>query len=274
MFRTVGDEGVSALFRYQPFNSDRLLQVLRDGKLYLSCPRDFNDPWDCKPWFNTELLTDPQYLASAVEWYVGVTFAHAPTVPADEVFRRADYFRRNPHVVAEKIKEVSRGIGGTIDRRYRVCCFSDSPTVPLMWAHYADRHRGLCLEFSTQNTVFSAALKVEYHPTYPPFDLTASDTDSALLPLLAKSNDWSYEHEYRLIAQERAVAVGGPTLLTDSGFLALPDGCLMSVIVGCMADHRVIQEVKQLIRTTAPRVALKIATRLPDRYELAVTTAP
>jgi hypothetical protein len=71
-----------------------------------------------------------------------------------------------------------------------------------MWSHYTESHKGLCLEFCTRNAVFATAYQVAYSKAYPVFDVTSSDTESNLLPLLAKSASWAYEEEYRLISQE------------------------------------------------------------------------
>ena len=40
----------------QPFNPHRLRQVLCDRHLHFSNPADFNDPWDCRPWFDLSVL--------------------------------------------------------------------------------------------------------------------------------------------------------------------------------------------------------------------------
>jgi hypothetical protein len=37
----------SELFRYSPFDKDRLLQLFRESNLYLPSPKQFNDPFDC-----------------------------------------------------------------------------------------------------------------------------------------------------------------------------------------------------------------------------------
>src|SRR5215470_3036284 len=39
------------------------------------------------------------------------------------------------------------GFKAEIAQRYGVLCFSESKTDVLQWAHYADRHRGICLGF-------------------------------------------------------------------------------------------------------------------------------
>ena len=82
---------------------------------------------------------------------------------------------------------------------------------------------------------------------------------------LAKASAWSYESEYRLIAQESANAVDADTLKTDNHVLSLPEGALRSVIVGCQGPQ---EAVKELVAELAPGIRVKRAVRIPNRYEL------
>ncbi len=50
---------------------------------------------------------------------------------------------------------------------------------------------------------FGQALKIEYVIDYPTFDLSDDTEDRSLLPLVTKSTHWSYEDEFRLIAQDK-----------------------------------------------------------------------
>jgi hypothetical protein len=90
---------------------------------------------------------------------------------------------------------------------------------------------------------------------------------------VTKSEDWSYEAEWRLIAEERAFALAplpDDALRTDDDFLTLPAGVLKSVTIGCLADassHRLIEFVK----THATDVLVRQATLASDRYELRIT---
>jgi hypothetical protein len=47
-------------YHYQSFCAEHLVTLLLDKKLYFSDPFTFNDPWDCKPIFRDQRLTDLQ----------------------------------------------------------------------------------------------------------------------------------------------------------------------------------------------------------------------
>ena len=93
----------------------------------------------------------------------------------------------------------------------------------------------------------------------------ARDDEANLQILLAKAEPWKYEREYRLIAQERAHAIGADTLITENNFLRLPEGALTSVIVGCQGDYA---RVTTLVKANAPDVMVRRAVRVPNRYAL------
>ena len=75
----------------------------------------------------------------------------------------------------------------------------------LMWAHYADYHRGFVVEFDTRNVFFgsldgktepSTLGKVEYSDVRPHLSYSTIGRPEALL---RKSEAWSYEKEWGLI---------------------------------------------------------------------------
>src|SRR5438132_12109539 len=46
------------LFHYQPFKEEHLVSLLSEGKLKLSRPDQFNDPWDCRVHYHVP--TEPE----------------------------------------------------------------------------------------------------------------------------------------------------------------------------------------------------------------------
>lgn len=86
-------------------------------------------------------------------------------------------------------------------------------------------------------------------------------SEERLLTLLAKSDVWNYEKEYRLIVQEESKAFPDTESLKSNGnFLASPEGALMSVITGCQSDHARIHD---LVKSVDPTVHVKQAIRVP-----------
>ena len=92
-------------------------------------------------------------------------------------------------------------------QRTGMLCFSKGRKNPLLWSHYADRHRGIALEFDIDDNV---AVPVRYRRTRLRIDVDAVvkhggfDEDLAEELYATKSAHWDYEEEVRV-----------PTLLSE-----------------------------------------------------------
>ncbi|TAN25028.1 MAG: DUF2971 domain-containing protein [Castellaniella sp.] len=272
MARTAWERGHRVLYHWQRFDiapdlkhAERLATFLRTRQLYCSSPGAFNDPWDCRPWFNTAVLQDAGERQRHANWALEVCNRQKPMPPeANERMRTT--LLDDPKKAKELLNQIAQSLAPVIDARYRIYCLGPDPTNVLMWSHYAGDHQGICLEYSLRNEVMCCALECEYVSEFPlllPYD----SADSAeFRTLLAKSKIWHYENEFRLVAQERSQAVEHTdTLMTDDGFLQLPDGALTAVIVGCQGAYDV---VKRIVEQNAPAVQVKHAMRVPDRYQI------
>lgn len=268
---TAASMGIGTLYHYESFNPDFLVRMLSGGLIYCSNPSRFNDPWDCKPTFDTGGLDDPKCYEDHVQWFDAIGRKHLPALEEVERQRRIHIMRSDRAFLENMIHGCSSDIAKAIDDRFRVYCLSSDPTSTLMWSHYSRHHQGICLEFDARNDVFGSALKVDYRETYPGLALDSDDNDQAVLTLIVKSAVWEYENEFRIIAEERSRAIGNDTLKTDDDFLAYPPGSLKAVIVGCQADDATVREIRQIVERHKPGVAIKRAVRTPNHYSLTLT---
>ena len=80
-------------------------------------------------------------------------------------------------------------------------CFSRTWKNPVVWAHYADSHRGLCLGFDVPDELTKPIEYVKTREQFPD-NLGESDQAAALAVmkriLFTKFDDWRYEDEIRL----------------------------------------------------------------------------
>jgi hypothetical protein len=88
--------------------------------------------------------------------------------------------------------------------RFGVLCFSRGWRNPVMWSHYADRHRGVCLGFDVPTGKFSPMnYDAKRLPDVLPKLLTgtAQAQENMMLRLLTtKFRDWKYEDEVRVFS--------------------------------------------------------------------------
>jgi hypothetical protein len=262
VFRSALQNGLNRLFHYQPYNKSYLENTIQRRLIRFSRPSAFNDPWDCKPSFYVP--DDKAELEALVAYLHSASAKHAPTLTSLERDKRAQFYLNNSDKLRSDLSAASREIWTQMDERYRVYCLSARPRSQLMWSHYADHHRGVCLDFDVHTSDFSSATEVKYSAAYPNF-LLNDDTD--LSPFYTKSSDWAYEEEYRLVAQEEGKELGSGTMMTrDDGMFCFSDGALVSVIIGSSMDDTNKRELEAICQ--AAGIPIRTATLVPHRYEL------
>lgn len=88
----------------------------------------------------------------------------------------------------------------SIAATHGMICFSESKESPVQWAHYSDRHTGICLGFDIPDEFLT---KVNYTKSRLDFRFTLS-TSSGDFNLqtnemfTTKYEHWAYEQEYRI----------------------------------------------------------------------------
>lgn len=80
-----------------------------------------------------------------------------------------------------------------LSEKQGILCFSKTWRNPVLWGHYAQSHRGLCLGFDVPRDFFR---RVEYvdERSAPPAE---PDLDFIKRILFTKFSHWGYEQEYR-----------------------------------------------------------------------------
>jgi len=193
------------LYKYQPFNEQNLANLKR-ASIWFSAPNTVNDPYDCASWVvEPDKITEAQF-EEWLEYARGRDPALTARVCPDGVVTPA--FREDVTASVRRVYAEQR----TIQREQRgIACLSATLTDIMMWSHYADGHRGFCLEFDTSFWPFSKALGVTYSPTLPsinPLDVLLNppgdDENNRILRMfvLTKASCWSYEQEWRLMHGE------------------------------------------------------------------------
>lgn len=101
-----------------------------------------------------------------------------------------------------------------VRRDTKVCSFSATNDSILMWSHYADNHRGFCIEYNLEPLVPKHPFRNNLYPIiyspelYNPMPWLKSLMDPdrqqfnqihPLMALIRKFDGWAYEQEWRLI---------------------------------------------------------------------------
>jgi len=91
------------------------------------------------------------------------------------------------------------GFKAGMARRFGVLCFSEDKADVLQWAHYADRHKGICLGFDVSGSEGKFG-RVQYAAERFPFP---EQLDAAFMwkLLSTKSEQWKCEKEWRVFLE-------------------------------------------------------------------------
>jgi hypothetical protein len=199
--------GVDKLYKFRSLEGESkgwTLDIIRNSRLYFARPDQFNDPFDCAPPF--ALAKDPADPAFVKELEDDERRIAAESGLTAE---QLDELRGREGVPVERMaaavrENTLRQLRGDT----RVFCFSSEQCHPLLWSHYADSHRGVCLHFScSYGTLIGLARQVackeDREPILIPLQYQTDDqlTDKMVL---VKAAFWAYENEYRIIGHARA----------------------------------------------------------------------
>jgi hypothetical protein len=260
VFRSAAQAGHPRLYHYERFQPEWLASTLRDQKIYLSDPADLNDPWDCKPTYDPAHVREPEEIERFIIWLRSVATKRIDA-------RREAAFERRLRVDAVYRNEVIQGLStsnqSVIGQR-RIYCLTPDPLSTLMWSHYGDNHRGICLEFHLGNPVFLNAWEVKYDKKYPAW-VPHRVLEHAIDMLLTKSDAWRYEQEFRVIAGPDYP--DGHPLKLDGKFLPLPRRSLVGVIVGCNGNYA---QAMEIVNQHAPGLPIKRMIQEPSHYRLTI----
>lgn len=219
------------LYKYRTF-SNRTLDALIADQVFFADPSTFNDPLDTKPTLDTDIDADAlaAILSRLVEQRVNAEMsAAAKTIryrgPKTISHIAAHSRRRAEQVVAEiryhatnpeyDIEDPARFLFGQyveeeLLRRYGKGIFSlaERADCPLMWSHYGDQHKGVCIGYSIPARAAGDLHKISYGGSR----LIAASAVAAMLDgdeearhqvdeavLTKKAVDWRYEREWRLV---------------------------------------------------------------------------
>lgn len=73
----------------------------------------------------------------------------------------------------------------------------------LMWSHYAKNHSGYCIEYDTRKDDFFDMILLPVIYSKERYDATScfitKSTNISINPILYKSDEWSYEREWRIV---------------------------------------------------------------------------
>ena len=229
------------LYKYRTIDSVK--QLLENHKIYFSSCKDFNDPFESAINFLSG-YTPQQYYESFV--FGGMS----PEISKDLTSQIASGIIDGETLLKQLTREVVSSVG--------YYCMTTKPDNLLMWAHYADSHRGVCVKFYILKDLdtFLVPVPVDYNEQYIEYNMLNSDLLSVLR---RKSPEWKYEEEYRIIKTNH------------QGLWEIKPDCLVEIIFGCRTSDEDKNEIRELAAASGfKNVKFSEARMKRDSYGLEI----
>ena len=101
---------IPRLYHYLQFNLDWIRQILFDQRIYLSNPESFNDPWDCRPYFNIPSPDDHLACERCIQWFADAARKRTPRLDEQEHARKALELKNNRSSFERQIRDFSEAM--------------------------------------------------------------------------------------------------------------------------------------------------------------------
>lgn len=205
----MNSKNVQRLFSYRKIDDDGYeLSNLRNGIAFFGDIKNFNDPSEgmirlqrlvhsSSPFSEKSLIDGARILFSDINsnWMLPAWLIHA--------IRSA----LNKNSLWEVFVDLNKVVKDT--ERYRnelrVLCTTPISMHSLMWAHYADSHKGICIEYEVDYSNLPtgiSSIPVNYTNEFKHYlvsDFLLNPSDFLARLLFTKHSDWSYESEWRFV---------------------------------------------------------------------------
>lgn len=235
-------------YKYRPMNNDeaikRVEQIVLHNEVYFAAAASFNDPFDLNPVFSFDAPVEVQRAD-----FIRLSRKFDPNLTDEQHEAEADRVMAtslSPSDIGLTANTFQLAFRRAINTQVGTFCVSEKRDDLLMWAHYADSHRGVCLEFAGDSQLMLQALRVEYSTTRKAINnYTDNQEEMVTKALLTKSDHWAYEAEWRLLRTGE-----GP------GVVRFPPGTLTGIVVGALATSKTIETVRQWASQRSAPLAL------------------
>lgn len=232
---------------------DKKKDILKKNILHFSNPIDFNDPFDSM----LPVIFDEKYRNSQqfyrdfleVDNFLGKTHYSLEEIEAISMDRFL-----NPHKVRYDTAVMTESIRRSTTENVRISCFTTRKDNMLMWSHYADQHKGICIGFRTilmQDDKLVMFAKMQYAKHFPKLtQLRRSRT------LFVKSADWKYEHEYRILNVDAHSQI------------SYPKQAVCEVVIGYKMPDRIRKSLMAFLQKNYPDVRIANAVPNPTKFKM------
>lgn len=212
------------LYKYMS-NLEYIKTAIKDKTIFLSHPSSFNDPFDGGFMMTEKALRKFSCKPSLIYQFIAQNLNTTEKTKLEHLISHGDFLRKIEEIISvisekerfnpiltllymlfradEFLKTRVQSPTVKYDSRLKIFCFSQTGKSFPMWAHYANNHQGVCLEYDAKNVQLSkdcdvpieALTVVRYSDNYVTDDIEDN------MRCFYKSDQWAYEKEVRIVCQ-------------------------------------------------------------------------
>lgn len=204
-----------SFFKYRKL-SEKTIEILEENYIWLSEISCLNDPFECTIQFDNNKCLREYYGSEKFKLWFGSFTGHTLTKkeigilttsekPYEEYIKICSSNNIPLIQTAERqFKNIQNRWTEIVDetnRNLRICSFSLTNSSLLLWSHYSDEHKGICIEydFEDDDQIRTFIQPVFYSDKVHKIGLFEEYTTMNMIASsLIKSKDWEYEKEWRV----------------------------------------------------------------------------
>jgi hypothetical protein len=225
------------LYRY--CSIDRLLGILDEKQIFIQTPAKMNDIFDFLPLYDFSISKGD--VENILELLVNRGF-----IKLKDFDEMATWLKEGDDKETEM--KMYYLVGGIFENLFnnnressKILCFTENYSNELLWAHYADSQKGVCIQFDTSiydNFHKASIMKVKYEKAVPKLNIYAyflnpiEYINSLVKSIITKGANWAYEEEWRLVLIDQF------NTFANQNFINLLDGFVSSIILGINVDKQ------------------------------------
>jgi Protein of unknown function (DUF2971) len=230
--------------------------LLVHNELFFYSPSTLNAPFDSKVEFDFENLSDED-----IQQFLNKATIHG-TLQFD-IEQALGSIRENKDGWKQQVRRSALGHLQPEINALGLLCLSTLNDDIRMWSLYADKHKGLCLEFDkTIMEAWQNCSPVHYDSKFLSFgelnDAFPEDNETlARLLLLRKAKHWMYESEWRTIVKPPD---------GENRYYKFPEKLLTGVIFGCQMSDDEKRVIKAFLKDKKKHVQCYDAKKKANEF--------
>jgi hypothetical protein len=263
---------------YKYMKAEIAKKTLLDLKVLLRSPLTFNDPFDSQ----IDIRCDVSSGEELVEKIAGITCGtlapflkkmtagEATSNVSREMLKDSDFVRRSGEGLQTFYRDLNENVLGFAEKD-RIFCVTEKKCDLLMWAHYADEHKGVAIKFRCvpeKRSVLCAARPVHYEEQMPVLTIERllRGKDAAIKyilekMLLTKSKDWEHEKEWRVILNR-------VNRYPEYELRNIFEEEIEAIYLGCRMSEEDKKEIIDIVRSKRNKVKLYEAHKQEGEFKL------